>query len=232
MSTDHPETPPALARQMPARRSGRTPAADAPDRKRAILLAAEKLFGQHGYASVSIRDIAQEAGVPVALLNYHFGAKHELYHAIFESWAPMIATRLQQLQAVATDLQAPDALERVLAAWLYPLLDLAQHPEGRHYAWMAARDMASPSPESERAQREFFDGMARAFIGILMQLFPHASRLQVVRCYQTMLGAVLMHLMADARLRRLADLPADADLPDDRDLLLRQLAAGYRGALG
>ena len=46
------------------------PAADEaprPDRKAAILLAAEKLFAQHGYHAVSIRQIAAEAGVPLLI---------------------------------------------------------------------------------------------------------------------------------------------------------------------
>ena len=41
-----------------------------PDRKADILLAAEKLFAQRGYHAVSIRQIAEEAGVPLALVGY------------------------------------------------------------------------------------------------------------------------------------------------------------------
>ena len=72
----------------PARRA--RPAADAmarPDRKQAILLAAEKLFAQHGYHGVTIRQIADEASVPLALVSYYYGQKHELFHAIFEHWS-------------------------------------------------------------------------------------------------------------------------------------------------
>ena len=54
---------------------------DQPDKPLTILLAAEKLFALNGFHGVSIRDIATEAGVPLALVGYYFGAKHELYHA-------------------------------------------------------------------------------------------------------------------------------------------------------
>ena len=57
-----------------------------PDRRFAILLAAEKLFAQRGYNGVSIRQIAEEAGVPLALVGYYFGPKQDLFHAIFEHW--------------------------------------------------------------------------------------------------------------------------------------------------
>ena len=50
----------------------RTRAADhnRPDRRAAILLAAEKLFAEHGYHAVSIRQIALEAQVPLALVHH------------------------------------------------------------------------------------------------------------------------------------------------------------------
>ena len=67
---------------MPARRATAA-AAPRPDRKSAILLAAEKLFAQHGYDAVSLRQIAEEAGVPLALVGYYYGQKHELFEAIF-----------------------------------------------------------------------------------------------------------------------------------------------------
>ena len=65
-----------------------------PDRKQAILLAAEKLFAQRGYHAVSIRQIADEAGVPLALVGYYFGPKHDLFHAIFAHWNDTIQARL------------------------------------------------------------------------------------------------------------------------------------------
>jgi AcrR family transcriptional regulator len=75
-----------IARKPPPLRASRAQTAEAvrPDRKRAILLAAEKLFAERGYHAVTIRQIAEEAGVPSALVGYYYGAKHELFHAIFE----------------------------------------------------------------------------------------------------------------------------------------------------
>src|SRR5205814_3020201 len=49
---------------------------DAPAR---LLKAARKLFADRGLAATSIRELAQEAGVNVAAVNYHFGDKEQLY---------------------------------------------------------------------------------------------------------------------------------------------------------
>ncbi|MFI6875365.1 TetR/AcrR family transcriptional regulator [Streptomyces sp. NPDC050400] len=51
-----------------------------PDARRAeILGVARRQFGAASYASVSISDIAAEAGVARALVNHYFGGKRQLY---------------------------------------------------------------------------------------------------------------------------------------------------------
>ena len=93
-----------------------------PDRKQAILLAAEKLFSQHGYHVVTIRQIAEEAGVPLALVGYYYGQKHELFHAIFEHWGHSIEARLAGLAAVDIDPDDARTLPRIIDAFTAPVL--------------------------------------------------------------------------------------------------------------
>jgi len=56
-------------------RTGQSPARDR------ILEAARRLFSQGTYASTTLRAIAAEAGVNVALVHHHFGSKHRLFAA-------------------------------------------------------------------------------------------------------------------------------------------------------
>ena len=49
-----------------------------------IKLAAEKMFMQRGYAGTRTRDIAEEAGINLALLNYYFRSKEKLFHQIMQ----------------------------------------------------------------------------------------------------------------------------------------------------
>lgn len=44
--------------------------------------AARKVFHQKGYAATRTRDIAEEAGMNLALLNYYFRSKEKLFHII------------------------------------------------------------------------------------------------------------------------------------------------------
>lgn len=45
---------------------------------------AEKLFAQNGFSGTSVRDIANEAGVNVAMISYYFGSKEKLMEMLFE----------------------------------------------------------------------------------------------------------------------------------------------------
>jgi len=55
-----------------------------------IIQAANKLFTQKGYAATRTRDIAEEAGTNLALLNYYFGSKENLYKKVVQEKLKML----------------------------------------------------------------------------------------------------------------------------------------------
>ena len=143
---------------MVPRATARSPRAQAaaarPDRPMAILLAAEKLFAQRGYHAVTIRQIAEEAGVPLALVGYHFGPKRDLFHAIFAHWSQTIDERLAALRAIPLDPADPQTLARIVAAFTGPVLRLRASAEGEFYALLVARELAHATEEADRGLRE------------------------------------------------------------------------------
>ena len=57
------------------------PAAD-PSTEEKIKIAARSVFHKKGYAATRTRDIAEEAGINLALLNYYFRSKEKLIDII------------------------------------------------------------------------------------------------------------------------------------------------------
>tara|TARA_R110000868_G_scaffold117600_3_gene312230 strand:- start:25474 stop:26106 length:633 start_codon:yes stop_codon:yes gene_type:complete len=53
--------------------------------KQKILSVATELFSRHGFEGASIREIAREAGVNLAAVNYHFQNKLNLYYKVMDS---------------------------------------------------------------------------------------------------------------------------------------------------
>ena len=90
--------------------SGSESSAEAGTRER-ILDAAEALFGEKGFESVSLRDITGRAGANVASVNYHFGSKDKLIAAVIERHAvPINEERLRCL----AEAEARPKVENVL----------------------------------------------------------------------------------------------------------------------
>jgi len=54
------------------------------DKREHILIVAEELFGQKGFDGTSVRDIAQSAGVNLAMISYYFGSKEKLLESLVE----------------------------------------------------------------------------------------------------------------------------------------------------
>lgn len=54
------------------------------DSKYSLLVSAIPLFAEKGLEGATVKDIAEAAGVNVALISYHFGGKEGLYRSVFE----------------------------------------------------------------------------------------------------------------------------------------------------
>jgi len=191
------------------------------------------LFAQFGYHAVTIRQIAEQASVPLALVRYYYGAKDELFHAIFERWSHVNEQRRALLDEALRDSTPPRLLRRIVQAFAVPVLALRDDEEGTHYAVMLARELAHPTAESLRARRDFFDGLARAFLDALRHALPHATTEQLAWCYQYMIGAVMAHVQETEhqRVHGLAGISGnDADL-DAGQLLVDFIVGGLNAAM-
>jgi TetR/AcrR family fatty acid metabolism transcriptional regulator len=64
-----------------------------PDRRRAILDAAVRVFARQGFHACRVSDIADEAGVAYGLLYHYFPSKEEVLNTLFlERWGVMLET--------------------------------------------------------------------------------------------------------------------------------------------
>ncbi len=68
---------------------------NAPERRTAILDAAQSVFGQRGYHGTSIDDVAQAAGISKGLIYEHFDSKRELHAELVAVHAGELFRRLQ-----------------------------------------------------------------------------------------------------------------------------------------
>lgn len=230
---DDPETESATATAPPAKAAGRKRRSaiapeetERPDRRRDILLSAEALFAERGYAAVSVRDIAAKAGVPLALVGYYFGRKPELFATVFEHRKGYIAERIARIEAVDCSPANPDAITDLVRAWAEPVIAMRASPSGEAFSLLVARTVWDPGPEATGVIEQFYDPLARCFIERLAGLLPDCPRERIVWAYEYALGALLMQI-ADQRVERLS---GGAAKSGDRSLaenFIRFIGAGF-----
>jgi AcrR family transcriptional regulator len=62
-----------------------------------IMEAAEGLFSEKGFDGTSVRDIAEEAGVNLAMISYYFGSKEKLMESLFQYRGQSITLQLESM---------------------------------------------------------------------------------------------------------------------------------------
>lgn len=116
------------------RRLGRPPSTvggrTVPER---LVLAAQTLFAERGFAGTTVQDVVEAAGVTKGAMYHYFGSKEDLLHAIY---GRVLQMQMERLEAVVSE-DAP--VERRL--------------------WTAAADVVSTTTESLDSSVVFFRSM-------------------------------------------------------------------------
>ena len=84
MVKPHVQTKTKATDTLPPRRAPRLVRADGASTRKLILQAARRQLCEVGYARLNVRDIARDAGVNHALINYHFQGKQQLVLAVLD----------------------------------------------------------------------------------------------------------------------------------------------------
>lgn len=84
--------------------------------------AARKMFTQKGYAATRTRDIAEEAGINLALLNYYFRSKEKLFQEVMqEKLMQLFSVIIPVVNDGATSLEAK--IETIVVSYIDMLLN-------------------------------------------------------------------------------------------------------------
>ncbi len=214
-----------------SRPRGPRPARGRPTSER-ILDAAEKLFARRGFYGVSVRDITQDAGVDVALVNYHFGSKQELLDRVLTRRAEILnAERIQRLHACIEKSQpAPPQLDDVIDAFTHPLLNRSERGGAGWKAWFALIAQVNNSTEFGGViMTKYFDPVVRMFVDALRQTLPDCDPRDIYWSYHFLSGALTLTFAETGRIDNLSGgLCHSADLDSVHERLVPFVAAGFR----
>ena len=157
------------------------------DKKKHILITAEKLFAVKGYEAATVRDIADEAGVNLAMISYYFGSKEKMMESLFQE--RMISTKLRVEQLLSDNTINPfEKVEILLDEYIKKVLE-----NQSFYKILLCEQIMKKSPEIIKLLKQLKLGYAAMFSEIIKEgqkkkLFK--KNIDVVLALTTMTGTV------------------------------------------
>jgi len=163
-----------------------------------LVEAAEKLFADQGFDSVSVRDITKEANANVAAVNYHFGSRDGLVSAVMTRYLnPVHQDRCARLEASEKKwAPKPVPVEEVMDAYVSPLVTQVRKSEmsEKLFCKLLGRILSEQGgalhPE---VQIQFLNGVER-FLKTLTKSLPTPPYEDLVWRFHFISGAMI-HMM-------------------------------------
>ena len=163
-----------------------------------LIVVAERLFAEHGFDGVTLKQITVEAGQRNAsALQYHFGTRVDLVRAIVARQMPILNERRNRLLDDVEAQGRAGELRALLEAMVRPLADLLEErEEGRYWVRFMAQAWSNPrSGLADVVRNDFNTGVVRGGLMAagLMKDLPD----EVVRQRLSLLPGQVLHALVD-----------------------------------
>lgn len=169
------EAPQEKSAVKTARKPGR-PRKDGNHRE-TILNKAEIAFAEGGYAGISIRDIADRAGVNQGLIRYYFESKQQLFDEVYRRRGGLLSGHRHVLLDRLLESGKPLTVKSIIRAYLQPQWDLKYSGEaGAAFVRLQARLHAEPEEHALRLRREVYDASVKRYVDALSKVLPAISK--------------------------------------------------------
>ena len=150
--------------------------AECVESRQRLLVAAEKLFAERGFASVCVRDLVSEAKVNIAAVNYYFGSKENLYLETLRysfrnsrQALPKLETLLKDAKMAGTKEAAEEAIRRYVEE-LMRIIFISG--ETSCHTDLMAHEMSNPTQALDIVVEEFISPIFKILVALVELLRP------------------------------------------------------------
>jgi AcrR family transcriptional regulator len=157
---------------------------------------AADIFAAKGFDKTTARDITEDAECNLALINYHFGGKENLYAEVFKERLTLLREvrvdaidKLMRKKGSSADLE--ELLEVFAGAFFRPLLD---GRAGKTLMGLMWREMTEPHLPEGTFYNEVIAPVTQAFINAMAKVCPKVKGNSVMLCIESFV-AQLAHVI-------------------------------------
>ncbi len=143
-----------------------------------ILHAATKVFAEHGYKAATTRMICSEAKVNVALVNYYFRSKAELYKAVIGALFEDVAKPMMSIPDTVCD---ETTWRLAMRTWIRRSLAIcaARKPPEFWMARLMGMEECVPSDMAQDIEQKFAIPMRHCFMRLIRMALPSEDPVQI-----------------------------------------------------
>lgn len=177
-------------------------AADNEETRNKLLYAASAVFADRGFYAATVRDICRRAGVNLALVNYHFGNKSELYTEVLRN-AVKEPERMQEAYALFAQGDEPELVLRKVIRVLLDLM-IERRERGHLNIRLMMHELARPTPAIGKVVDEFVKPLhdrLRRLVGQILNLSPEHEKTRLST--QSIIGQMIHYAHHSPVIRRL-----------------------------
>ncbi len=140
--------------------------------KESLLIAAKRIFAHKGFDGATVKDIADEAGVNVSLVSYHFNGKENLFRACIQAYGE------NRLEAAENFLKSPQSTEDFRVRLTLYLEDyLLSAIREQDTMMIMHRECMSSNPLTE----DLFEGVFMKSLYKMIEFFSEARDRKILR---------------------------------------------------
>jgi len=238
-SGNNEKTPaPAPARARPRRRQvvGRPRKVDgAAVKADRILDAAEDLFSRRGFDGVTLRKVAELAGVDPALAHYYFATKQGLFDAVLARRAQLLfSERMGAFDAYEAACGSKPTVEGAVAAFVMPFFERARTgDEGWKNYFRLIAMVNNDASHVAVSIMSLFDPLVHRLITLVKQALPDAPEEELFWNFHFFTGSLTLALSRTGRLDRVSGGRCRSDdLASIEPRLIAYSAQGFRRPIG
>ena len=178
------------------------------DSKQALLLSAKKVFAEKGFEGATVKDLADDAGVNVSLVSYHFGGKDGLYRACVMQFAE---ARVDAIERILKPVTSTSELKIRLRLFAEEFVDV--HMREPDLCKIIHRDVERMNDIGAEVMRDGFFKLFLKFVDFLKS----AEKAKVIRKMKdpeisaSLTFGALIHTLSKEKHRHILGRPSISD---------------------
>lgn len=143
-----------------------------------ILNAATKIFAENGFNNATTRMISAEARVNVALVNYYFRSKSELYRTVI---AELFEDVAKPMLSIPDSVKDSESWKQAMRTWVRRSLTIcaAVNPPDSYAARLMGMEECAPSDLAHSIEHKFAEPLRKRFFRLIRMALPHADPVEI-----------------------------------------------------